>query len=200
MKRILSALTLASLAATASGFELVVTTVGMALPVAPFDVVITGFDPTTAVPAGQIGSLAITGGSAEVTYTYLGKEAGYSNGFANLGGSMPTILDTAPVLTTSTQWNVSGLLNFSFSTFGSTTVANGGAGITEPTFAIFSGAGTAYEFIIGYSDGGAGADHDFDDMVFGVNAAIPEPQTYALLLAGLGVMGFVARRRLPRVS
>ena len=28
-------------------------------------------------------------------------------------------------------------------------------------------------------------------------AAVPEPQTYALLLGGLGVMGFVARRRRP---
>ena len=27
--------------------------------------------------------------------------------------------------------------------------------------------------------------------------AVPEPETYALLLGGLGVMGFVARRRLP---
>ncbi|MDP2706329.1 MAG: PEPxxWA-CTERM sorting domain-containing protein [Burkholderiales bacterium] len=26
-------------------------------------------------------------------------------------------------------------------------------------------------------------------------APIPEPQTYAMMLAGLGLMGFVARRR-----
>ncbi|MBI1989245.1 MAG: PEP-CTERM sorting domain-containing protein, partial [Betaproteobacteria bacterium] len=26
-------------------------------------------------------------------------------------------------------------------------------------------------------------------------AAIPEPETYAMMLAGLGLMGFVARRR-----
>ena len=29
----------------------------------------------------------------------------------------------------------------------------------------------------------------------GVTAAVPEPETYALFLAGLGMMGFVARRR-----
>jgi hypothetical protein len=30
---------------------------------------------------------------------------------------------------------------------------------------------------------------------YGTLAAIPEPQTYALLLAGLGLLGFAARRR-----
>ncbi|MBK7767148.1 MAG: FxDxF family PEP-CTERM protein [Sulfuritalea sp.] len=33
-------------------------------------------------------------------------------------------------------------------------------------------------------------------MTFNQVAAIPEPETYALLLAGLGMLGFMARRRL----
>jgi len=43
-----------------------------------------------------------------------------------------------------------------------------------------------------------GGDKDFNDMVFSVSdlvSAVPEPETYAMLLAGLGLMGFVARRR-----
>ncbi|MBW8892361.1 MAG: PEP-CTERM sorting domain-containing protein [Burkholderiales bacterium] len=33
-------------------------------------------------------------------------------------------------------------------------------------------------------------------MVVGFKASVvPEPETYALLLAGLGIMGFIARRR-----
>ncbi len=38
----------------------------------------------------------------------------------------------------------------------------------------------------------------FEDTAVGV-AAVPEPETYAMMFAGLGLMGFVARRRSARV-
>lgn len=33
------------------------------------------------------------------------------------------------------------------------------------------------------------------NLAFQIKAAVPEPETYAMLLAGLGLLGFVARRR-----
>jgi hypothetical protein len=54
-----------------------------------------------------------------------------------------------------------------------------------------------FAYVIGYNDSAGSATlGDWDDFVIGVNIApIPEPETYAMLLAGLGLMGFVARRR-----
>ena len=53
----------------------------------------------------------------------------------------------------------------------------------------------ASEYLLGYNDSFRG-DTDFDDMVVRLSVSpVPEPSTYALMLAGLGVLGFVARRR-----
>lgn len=41
-----------------------------------------------------------------------------------------------------------------------------------------------------------------DYLVWGVNVAtpVPEPETYVLLLAGLGLLGFAARRRAKKAA
>ena len=51
---------------------------------------------------------------------------------------------------------------------------------------------------VGFEDILGGGDLDYDDHMFSftnIAPAIPEPGTYALMFAGLGVMGFIARRR-----
>lgn len=154
---------------------------------------ISGFTPTN----GTIGVLEIDGPGV-VTYTYLGKEAGFSNKFINVGGSTtPMSTSSTPPGTASVQaYNAMGILNFSFGTDATTTVTNGSATNTSPTFAIFSGGSSGYKWVLGYDDSGAGPDRDFDDMVIGVNvAAVPEPEAYGLALAGMGVVAFAMRRR-----
>jgi hypothetical protein len=42
---------------------------------------------------------------------------------------------------------------------------------------------------------GSAETHDVDNVVFASVSSVPEPESYALTLAGLGLMGAVARRR-----
>jgi hypothetical protein len=51
-------------------------------------------------------------------------------------------------------------------------------------------AGPYYLSVSGLADGSSGGQY-----MLSITAAVPEPETYALLLAGLALVGFVARRR-----
>lgn len=70
--------------------------------------------------------------------------------------------------------------------------APGGESLTLDYNAALSGA--SYITVTGVSNASGGA------IYAGEIAAIPEPETYAMLLAGLGLMGAVVRRRSNKTS
>jgi len=75
--------------------------------------------------------------------------------------------------------------------------------VTESAVVFFGFKGltnASYATLVQNFDGiysGGGVDYVFVDN-FAV-AAVPEPETYAMLLAGLGLLGFTMRRKSSRV-
>jgi PEP-CTERM motif len=167
-------------------------------------------------PTFSYGTLTATQGEL-VTFTFLGASAGYTNYFGT--SASPQLYDnhtTAPGTSTFTEIaGVGGVLDFQFSTSsadvspGGYSVANGsnltsssfgaGEGVFGIVQGIFNISGVNYQDLLIYNDPVSGGDQDFNDMIIGVNACptspVPEPKTYAMLLAGIGLIGFISYRR-----
>lgn len=158
---------------------------------------------TGAESSGLWGSLFTT--SAGIfSATYLGNESAYVDKFSfGIGG---TLLESNYLGRTISMAVGPGTVGFSFSdnAGGGHTFANG-AQQTQPLgFAILRGQTNKYgtfDYLLGFNDSYTG-DADYDDFVVGVNftSAVPEPETYAMFLAGLGLIGFSARRRKNNIA
>ena len=166
-------------------------------------------------PNGVAGTLGpVVGGREDsminttaglLTATFLGFEALDTDTFTFTLGS--GTLSNKGALNASISGPVSaGALNFTFADlFQGTSIGNGQSLGDFTSYAVlgsFAGAvftpftlGGTYDLILGFNDG-MRVDSDYDDMVVGLKvSAIPEPESYVLLLAGLAAVGFVSRRR-----
>ncbi len=164
-----------------------------------------GYGLGTSVALGTL----LTDQAGYIAFTYLGQESGYTNEFhLNINGT--SLYESNPAGTTIGALVAPGAINFSFEGNTGRFAVNGGSwasgtsiGLigTDATVTSGDAAGT-YSFILGYNDSaGAATLGDWDDFVVGVNfvaAPIPEPETYAMMLAGLGLLGVAARRRKQR--
>jgi len=201
LKRILSAIALA--AVTASAGAQVTFSGGTNMPT------IAAYNPNgtaaTLLNAGGKENAVINTTAGSLTATFLGFEAIDSDTFTfSLAGG--TLSNKGALNATISGPVVAGGLNFTFADlFQGTAVGNGGGSGDFTSYAVlgtFAGsvftpftAGGAYDLVLGFNDG-LRVDADFDDMVVGLKVtAVPEPETYALLLAGIGAVGFIARRR-----
>jgi hypothetical protein len=202
-----------ALAALAAGIA------GPAVAAAQFSVKVT--DPVLAIPNNNDykSNLAANGlhaytadlatislpWKAKVKFEFWGSESGFSDGFKAGGGAISVVE------------NGSGKLPWMARSMG-TLVYNGGnitdwfftsvqgtplAGIGHTAFGIFVPQGTqvgsTYKssvLFLGFDDQPTNFDDNHDDIIIKVTAmAVPEPASWAMLIAGFGLVGAAARRR-----
>ena len=149
---------------------------------------------TGVLSSGIRGTLTALG-AGTASFTYLGNESGNVNQF-NFSVGSQVLTEGSAVGATIFGLIGPGSVGFSFrDVTTSSTFSNGSAAIVYVANGATTNYGT-FNYIIGFNDNGS-TDGDYDDFVVGVRfaAPIPEPETYAMLLAGLGLLGFAARRR-----
>ena len=158
---------------------------------------------TFAGTEADLGSIVL--GSAakyKVSFTFLGREAGFTNHITvNMGGDSMSNRDAVGETLTSTATGGS-LLDFTFLDQKGRTTSNGDVFGVSPMISwgwldgATSSLSNSFDYIIGLNDSAGGASRDYDDMVVGITiTAVPEPESLALMLAGLGCVAVVGRRR-----
>jgi hypothetical protein len=162
---------------------------------------VTEIDGATKYGDNTLGLMLDT--AAMVTFTYMGKEAAYTNIFIDTSSGSTTLFDTssASIGDTRTVRMDAGLLGFSFQTTagaggGNGSFFNNGGSATDSDrigvaySALFNGGSS---IILGFNDI-ASVDADFDDLVLRVDvAAVPIPATAWLF--GSGLIGLVGIKR-----
>ena len=141
-----------------------------------------------------------------ITFTYIGQESGFNNKFYLTIGATQMLTENPIGTQASAFVDTIGAISYKFEGNTGKFAINGGAwatgtsiGLIGTNMTVNSGAGAGtYQYVIGYNDSaGASTLGDWDDYVVGVNftPAIPEPEIYAMMGLGLGLMGWVGRRR-----
>jgi hypothetical protein len=149
----------------------------------------------------------LVGGPATLTYTFLGKEAGFTNTLTSFGAPGGNLINTGIAGSTVTDNALPGLLKFSFSDSDGGSIINGGLFTPFTSFAVYILAGAQSAYLL-FNDS-AQVDADFDDMIIkvaitgnGTISTVPLPAALPLLLSAFAGLGGVAgwRRRKQAVA
>jgi PEP-CTERM motif len=150
---------------------------------------------TGTLTSGQWGFLsASTAGIFSATY--FGNESGFDNLYVTINGQLLETNSLGSTISTNIE---AGTVPFAFTDSNGGAFVNGDSQTPVLGFSIIQGQENQYgdfDYILGFNDS-FDSDADYDDFVVGVKfvaAAVPEPETYAMMMIGLAMIGFTARR------
>ncbi len=155
------------------------------------------FDPSPSVPGlgvgGNVllnGALGLTG-RGNVTFTYLGTEAGYDNQF--LAGGTTLFDNKAGSNPVAEKLFGPGLMDFAFRTADPLQlIQNGSSSGSYGSIALFK---LSEKSVYALFNDGSTSDQDYDDMAVRMDVApVPLPAAAWMLMMGLGGLGLVKRR------
>jgi len=141
---------------------------------------------------GSVSTNLFTTGGQATYYTYT---LGFSNPIDSLSFTTPSFGYATMAAWSATAYSADNTV------LGS--VGNPNLTFSGTAAASYTLSGPAIQYVLFSSDAEswAGTNLTIDSLQFTAPVApVPEPETYAMLLAGLGLMGFTARRRKNKVA
>ncbi len=150
-----------------------------------------------------LGSL-MTNAPGIFSFTYLGEESSFTNSL-HLSNGLNLYESSAVGTSINATVAGAGALPFSFAEIVSpshSSAKNGGLWAPNTSIGLIGTnmnvLGNTYAYVLGFNDSaGTATLGDWDDFVIGVNVVshAPEPGVYGMMAAGLGMLGWVGRRR-----
>ena len=156
--------------------------------------------PANYTPAGSLFSGMTFGANMYVNSDFSGLPGFSGNGVANFFSPLLGVVPTSVTFSTPVLAAAFALVTNTSTPSQSTFIASLGSTPVE-TFSLFTGIPSVPTYVgftgitfdtITFIPAGTGVKIVIDNLQI---TPVPEPETYAMMLAGLGLLGFVARRR-----